>query len=233
MEKIRESIARQIAGNIESLQNPEIPEDEDPDSTDLATIVAFKMPQLNLSIQQQEKIGRQRTLCDIEIKGIAMDLAIKGIDEISLHFTLTSLDITDNSVRELVRSMNRSMPLTTLVSDKVIETLTGENLKGELINLSVLIKRVTNMDHHNQGEEVKDDKVTKVNLNVTQQLLIFGNFFFVNNLMRLCTNIVTDMNKKTKILLNDCGKNTAVKKNILEGFQMASKLRQISEAASD
>jgi hypothetical protein len=172
-------------------------------------------------------------LCDIEIKGIAMDLAIKGIDEISLHFTLTSLDITDNSVRELVRRMNRSMPESTVVSDKVIETLTGENLKGELINLSVLIKRVTNMDHHNQGEEVKDDKVTKVNLNVTQQLLIFGNFFFVNNLMHLCTNIVTDMNKKTKILLNDCGKNIAVKKNILEGFQMASKLRQISEAASD
>ena len=50
MAKIKESVARQIAGNIESLQNPEIPEDEDPDSTDLATIVAFKMPQLNLSI---------------------------------------------------------------------------------------------------------------------------------------------------------------------------------------
>lgn len=50
MDKIKESVARQIDGNIESLQGPEIPEDEDPDSNDLAIIVVFKMPQLNLSI---------------------------------------------------------------------------------------------------------------------------------------------------------------------------------------
>lgn len=160
-----------------------------------------------------------------------MDLTIKGSDETNLHFTLTSLDISDNSVRDLVKSMNRHMPSDTLVSNKVIETFTAKNVKGELINLTVMIKRVTNMDQG--GEEAKDDKVTKVNLNVTQQLLIFGNFFFVNNLLRLCTHLVTDMNKKTKILLNDCGKNVAVKKNILDGFQMSAKLKQISEAASD
>lgn len=77
-----------------------------------------------------------------------------------------------------------------------------------------------------QGKKDKE-MTTSISVQVQSDLIIYLNIFFINNMLDLATRVFKDMNTKRDKLLSSAS-TKSVKKHILDGFQVLTKIREIA-----